>query len=103
MNNIKSRQINLSDSSEIPSVIDCDGFILGQCDHQDGFYLYVMRPEVAKRIHTVTVVSTILPATVIFYRYTIDLASKQNELKHLKNTDVLTQVINRRVPFEEGE
>ena len=44
-----------------------------------------------------------MPATFIFYRYTIDLSEKQNELRYLANTDPLTKVANRRVLFEQGE
>lgn len=76
---------------------------LGSIYYSMDIYLYVLAPEVEKLIHTVTIISTILPATFIFYRYTIDLSKKQNELRHLANTDALTQVTNRRVLFEQGE
>jgi len=76
---------------------------LGSVFYSLDFYLYVLDQEVERLIHTLTIISTILPATFIFYRYTIDLSKKQNELRYLANTDALTQVTNRRVLFEQGE
>jgi len=76
---------------------------LGSAYYSMESYLYVLDPEVEKLIHTFTIISTILPATFIFYRYTVDLSKKQNELRYLANTDALTQVTNRRVLFEQGE
>ncbi len=76
---------------------------LGSVSLNMDFYLYVLDSEVEKLIHTFTIISTIVPATFIFYRYTIDLSKKQNELRYLANTDALTQVANRRVLFELGE
>lgn len=67
------------------------------------FYLYELKPDVLKFVHTITVLSTILPATFVFYRYTIGLEQKQAELRLLANTDALTQITNRRVLFEQGE
>jgi len=76
---------------------------LGSAYYSMDMYLYMLDPEVEKLIHTFTIISTILPATFIFYRYTVDLSIKQNELRYLANTDALTQVTNRRVLFEQGE
>ncbi|MBI9012090.1 MAG: GGDEF domain-containing protein [Clostridiales bacterium] len=78
-------------------------FFLGSVVYSMDIYLYVLDPEIETLIHTLTIISTILPATFIFYRYTIDLSMKQNELRHLANTDALTQVTNRRVLFEQGK
>lgn len=55
-------------------------------------YLYVLAPEVEKVIHTITIISTILSATFIVYRYTIDFSKMQNELRYLANTEALIQL-----------
>lgn len=67
------------------------------------FYMYALEPEVEKLIHVLSVTSTITPATIIFYIYTLNLSKKQSELRYLANTDALTKVTNRRVLFEKGE
>ena len=76
---------------------------LGSVYFDISFYIYDLKPDVLRFIHAVTVLSTIVPGTFIFYRYTVGLEQQHTELRILANTDALTQISNRRVLFEQGE
>lgn len=76
--------------------------ILSQSLSMD-FYLYELSSDAKQIISLMSVLSTILPATFIFYQYVYNLNIKQQELQKLANTDALTQITNRRVLFEHGE
>ena len=67
------------------------------------YYLYELSDIAVKIISALSIISTILPATVIFYIFAVGLAQKRSELEYLANTDSLTKTANRRNLYIHGE
>lgn len=67
------------------------------------FYLYELTPLAVKILSAMTILSTIIPGSVIFFIFAVGLAQKKNELEYLANTDSLTKAPNRRKFYEYGD
>jgi diguanylate cyclase (GGDEF)-like protein len=67
------------------------------------YELITLKSSYTSLIRFLTVVSTFLVEVVVFYFYAHRLSKTHKELRILANTDVLTNIANRRALFEKGE
>lgn len=70
--------------------------------HDLNFSIYEPTKLAIRVISSFSIISTIAPASYIFYLYAVNLGEKQSELEYLAHTDTLTKIANRRLFFELG-
>lgn len=66
------------------------------------YYLYETSYQINQLFKAITIVTIFTPLTFVFAEFARNIHKKQTELEFLANTDMLTQICNRRSLYDTG-